>query len=71
MCELPKPGHPKGRAQFDTGLHPDCQYDPAVRLGTRLAGLFRIGLRSGEDVSARFEAIDRDPGKINLVIRSL
>ena len=21
--------HPKGRALFDTGLHPDCQRDPA------------------------------------------
>jgi len=25
--------HPKGRALFDTGLHPDCQRDPAGRLG--------------------------------------
>ena len=31
--------HPKGRALFDTGLHPDCQRDPAARLGPRLAGL--------------------------------
>src|SRR5580692_12127903 len=37
--------HPKGRALFDTGLHPDCQHDPAGRLGPRLAGLFRIGFR--------------------------
>ena len=21
--------HPRGRALFDTGLHPDCQHDPA------------------------------------------
>ena len=21
--------HPKGRALFDTGLHPDCQHDPS------------------------------------------
>ena len=61
--------HPKGRALFDTGLHPDCQHDPAGRLGTRLAGLFRIGFRPGEEVSARLEAIDRDPGKLDLVIR--
>jgi N-acyl homoserine lactone hydrolase len=25
--------HPKGRALFDTGLHSDCQHDPAGRLG--------------------------------------
>ena len=62
--------HPKGRALFDTGLHPDCQHDPVGRLGPRLAELFRIGFRPGEEVSARLEAIDRDPGKIDLVINS-
>ena len=62
--------HPRGRALFDTGLHPDCQRDPARRLGTRLAGQFRIGFQPGEEVSARLEAIDRDPGTIDLVINS-
>jgi N-acyl homoserine lactone hydrolase len=62
--------HPKGRALFDTGLHPDCQHDPAGRLGARLAGLFKIWFRPGEEVNARLEAIDRDPGKIDLVINS-
>ena len=62
--------HPKGRALFDTGLHPDCQHDPAGRLGSRLAGLFRIGFQPGEEVSARLEAIDRDPGRIDLIINS-
>ena len=62
--------HPKGRALFDTGLHPDCQRDPARRLGARLAGLFRIGFQPGDEVSARLEAIDRDPGTIDVVINS-
>jgi glyoxylase-like metal-dependent hydrolase (beta-lactamase superfamily II) len=62
--------HPKGRALFDTGLHADCQHDPAGRLGERLASLFRIGFRPGEEVSARLEAIDRDPAKIDLLINS-
>jgi N-acyl homoserine lactone hydrolase len=62
--------HPKGRALFDTGLHLDRQHDPAERLGERLAGLFRIGFQPGEEVSARLEAIDRDPGKIDLIINS-
>src|ERR1700724_2285785 len=62
--------HPKGRALFDTGLLPDCQHDPVGRLGSRLAELFRIGFEPGEEVSARLEAIDRDPGKIDLVINS-
>ena len=62
--------HPKGRVLFDTGLHPDCQHDPAGQLGPRLAGLFRIGFQPGEEVSARLETIDRDPGKIDLIINS-
>jgi N-acyl homoserine lactone hydrolase len=62
--------HPRGRALFDTGLHPDCQHDPAGRLGERLTSLFRIGFQPGEDVSARLEAIDRDAAKIDLLINS-
>jgi hypothetical protein len=37
------------------------QHDPAGRLGARLAGLFRIGIQPGDEVSARLAAIDRDP----------
>jgi glyoxylase-like metal-dependent hydrolase (beta-lactamase superfamily II) len=62
--------HPKGRALFDTGLHPDCQYDAAGRLGERMTNLFKISCRPGEEVSARLEAIDRDPARIDLVINS-
>jgi N-acyl homoserine lactone hydrolase len=62
--------HPKGLALFDTGLHPDCQHDPGKRLGTRMAGLFRIGFRPGEEVSARLETIGRDAAKIDLIINS-
>ena len=40
------------------------------RLGERLAGLFRIGFRPGEEVSGRLEAIGRDPAKIDLLINS-
>jgi N-acyl homoserine lactone hydrolase len=32
--------HPKGRALFDTGLHPDCQHDAASRLGESMTRLF-------------------------------
>ena len=62
--------HAKGRALFDTGLHPDCQHDPAGRLGERLAGLFRIGFRPGEEIAGRLMALGRDPEKIDLVINS-
>lgn len=62
--------HSKGLALFDTGMHPDCQRDPELRLGARLAGLFRIGFQPGEEVSAQLEKIGRDPGEIDLVINS-
>jgi glyoxylase-like metal-dependent hydrolase (beta-lactamase superfamily II) len=62
--------HPKGTALFDTGMHPDCQHDPAARLGSRLAGLFEFDFHVGEEISARLEAMDRDPAKIDLVINS-
>lgn len=62
--------HPKGRALFDTGLHPDCQRGPAQRLGSRLTELFRIAFVPGEEISARLTAIGRDPGKIDFVINS-
>jgi glyoxylase-like metal-dependent hydrolase (beta-lactamase superfamily II) len=62
--------HDKGRALFDTGLHPSLQRDPVARLGRRLAEMFRVGFAPGEEVSARLESIDRDPGKIDLLIAS-
>ena len=64
-AELPIPAylieHPKGTALFDTGMHPDCQRDPAGRVGQQAAGLFSFHFRPGEEISARLEAIDRDP----------
>ena len=62
--------HPKGRVLFDTGLHPELQHEPEKRLGPRLAQMFRVAFRAGEEVSARLEAIDRDPGKIDLLVSS-
>ena len=62
--------HPKGTALFDTGMHPDCQHDPAGRVGARTAALFEFDFHPGEEVGARLEAIDRDPAKIDLVINS-
>ena len=72
--ELPIPAylieHPNGTALFDTGMHPDCQHDPAARLGPRLAGLFEFDFHPGEEIGARLEAIHRDPAKIDLIINS-
>ena len=62
--------HPKGTALFDTGMHPDCQHDPAARVGQRVKDLFRFEFSPGEEVSARLEAIDRDPARIDLIVNS-
>ena len=62
--------HPNGTALFDTGMHPDCQHDPAGRLGARLAGLFEFDYRPGEEIGARLAALGRDPARIDLVINS-
>jgi glyoxylase-like metal-dependent hydrolase (beta-lactamase superfamily II) len=73
-ADLPIPAylieHPKGTVLFDTGLHPDCQHDPAARVGTRLTGLFSFDFHPGEEVSARLEAIGRDPAKIEIIVNS-
>jgi len=61
----------RARALFDTGMHPDCQDDPEKRARARaIAQLFRFDYRKGEEVSARLEAIGRDPRKINLIVNS-
>ena len=72
--ELPIPAylieHPKGTALFDTGMHPDCQHDPAGRLGPRLAGLFSFDYRPGEEIGARLRGLGRDPERIDLIVNS-
>jgi len=72
--DLPIPSylieHPKGTALFDTGMHPDCQHDPAGRIGPHITKLFSFNFRPGEEVSARLEATGRDPAKIDLVVNS-
>ena len=61
--------HPKGRVLFDTGMHTDCQTDPASRIG-RAARIFQFHYSAGEEVGSRLQSIDRDPGKIDYVINS-
>jgi N-acyl homoserine lactone hydrolase len=62
--------HPKGRVLFDSGLHPDCQHDPVGRLGERMTSIYEIRFAPGEEISARLEAIDRDPTRIDFIINS-
>src|SRR4051794_41938555 len=62
--------HPKGTALFDTGMHPDCQHDPAGRGGAPVAGLFSFDYPPGEGSSARLTALGRDPARGDPVIKS-
>jgi len=62
--------HPKGTALFDTGMHPDCQHDPAARVGERVAGLFEFDYHPGEDIAGRLVAFGRDPATIDLIVNS-
>jgi hypothetical protein len=62
--------HPKGQVLFDSGLHPDCQHDPVGRLGERMTSIYRIRFAPGEEISARLEAIDRDPSRIDFIVNS-
>jgi glyoxylase-like metal-dependent hydrolase (beta-lactamase superfamily II) len=73
--DLPIPSflieHPKGRALYDTGMHPELRTNAQGRLSERLNRLFGFaGFGPGDDIKSKLEAIDRDPAKIDLIIAS-
>ncbi len=61
--------HPRGHVLFDTGMHPDVQTAPETRLGS-IAHLFAIEFVPGEEVSARLQAADVDPAKVEFLVNS-
>jgi glyoxylase-like metal-dependent hydrolase (beta-lactamase superfamily II) len=61
--------HPRGRVLFDSGLHPDAGRDPAARLGLA-ASVFAVEFAAGEDVAARLEALELDPGGVRFLVNS-
>jgi glyoxylase-like metal-dependent hydrolase (beta-lactamase superfamily II) len=61
--------HPRGRAVFDTGLHPDTQVDPDRRLG-RLAPFHTVAFSAGEEIAARLRAIEVAPESVDIIINS-
>lgn len=73
QLEIPVPSylidHPKGRALFDSGLHPIAASDPASRYGG-LANLFEFRYQPDEHVAARLEALEVDPTRIDLLVNS-
>src|ERR1051325_10252015 len=62
--------HPNGTALFDTGMHPDCQHDPASRVGARIAGLFEFDYKPGEGISARLGALGRGTARARRSVAS-
>src|SRR5437763_4716371 len=63
--------HPKGRALYDTGMHPDLRTKPETRISERALKLFDLsGFGPKDDVKSKLESIDRDPAKIDFIIVS-
>jgi len=62
--------HPQGRLLFDTGVHCDALADPAARLGKRIASLFALRSRAGEDVVSQLAALALKPDDIRYVVNS-
>jgi glyoxylase-like metal-dependent hydrolase (beta-lactamase superfamily II) len=73
--DLPIPSflieHPKGRALYDTGMHPELRTNAKGRLSERLNSLFGFsGFGPEDDIKSKLEAIDQDPARIDLIIVS-
>ena len=62
--------HPHGNVLFDTGIHCDALTDPAGRLGKRVAGLFSIRSKGGEDVVSQLKGLGLQPDDIQFVVTS-
>lgn len=73
ILKIPVPAylivHPKGNVLFDTGLHASIQKDPQQRLG-KVTKLFEFYYEPGEDLAARLESLDTDPGKVRYIVNS-
>ena len=62
--------HPRGNVLFDTGVHCDALTDPVGRLGKRVAGLFAIRSKRGEDVVSQLAGLGLAPDDIQFVVAS-
>ena len=73
--DLPIPSflieHPKGRALYDTGMHPELRTNAPGRLSERLNRMFDFsGFGPEDDIKSKLEAIDKDPARIDVIIAS-
>jgi len=62
--------HPQGKVLFDTGIHCDALTDPAGRLGKRVASLFGIRSRTGEDPVSQLALLGIKAEDIRYVVNS-
>ncbi|HZQ02056.1 MAG TPA: N-acyl homoserine lactonase family protein [Reyranella sp.] len=63
--------HSKGRALYDTGIHPLCSRDPVARLGERVPKLFSFAqFGPKDDIKSKLESLDRDTAKVDFIINS-
>lgn len=62
--------HPKGRALFDSGLNVATQTDPESYITSAGMRFNTFFFESGEEISARLEAIDVAPDGIDLIVNS-
>ena len=62
--------HAKGKLVFDTGISCDALADPAARLGKRVASLFAIRSRAGEDAVSQLATLGIRPDEIRYVVNS-
>ncbi len=62
--------HPHGNVLFDTGIHCDALTDPVGRLGKRVAGLFSVRSKTGEDVVSQLQGLGLQPDDIQFVVTS-
>jgi glyoxylase-like metal-dependent hydrolase (beta-lactamase superfamily II) len=62
--------HPKGKLLFDTGMHCDALTDPVARLGKRIASVFNLRSRAGEDIVSQLAALGLGSNDIRYVVNS-
>ena len=62
--------HGRGQVVFDTGLHPATQHNPTGHIGELLASFHQFDFHPGEDLAARLQAVDVDPGSVTHVVNS-
>jgi len=62
--------HPRGQVVFDTGLHSATQHDPTDHVGELLASFHQFDFQPGEDLAARLQSADVDPGSVDQVVNS-